>query len=510
MGKSFAAGLRCFQHPLVWLSIALLLLNDHLLKAIAPSWLTGKLSDFAGLFFFPLLLAAGLGLVLDRLRCPARLTWVLSFALTGIGFVLLKTVPAANVLAVQVASRLLGAPVRYALDPTDLLALAALVPAWWLWNHPPAAAPRRAARVVLFVGALASLATSPQERYSADRITHVDGLLYTMDLESNGLAGSGDGGRSWGVLYGNAGLPSIHFHDVSFPLVACDPAVPQECFRITGAEAVEASTDGGATWRVDWSIPAGRRDFLQRYHSPTYYGAQATFVPCDLDMFTYAGDRYLLVAMGDEGIMRRRLPDGAWERLSVDGAFPTPYAVTEYTLLYVHWEATMALVLAQLTLLGSGLLVCWTLRKRLANAVDAPRPTWHVLRPVVIAAPVAMLVLLLFAASGIPWDLYTPNAGIIVVLLLALGLAAPLFGFGMTSQRITNALGNPRPAEAAVRTGLGTALAVLLAGTLPWIMWVDGTIPFYYTALGIVALLVLATLGGGLALVWAIARRGAE
>ncbi|HEX7507234.1 MAG TPA: hypothetical protein VF550_10715 [Polyangia bacterium] len=36
------------SHPLWWASLALLLLNDNLLKgrAVVPAWLTGKLSDF--------------------------------------------------------------------------------------------------------------------------------------------------------------------------------------------------------------------------------------------------------------------------------------------------------------------------------------------------------------------------------------------------------------------------------------------------------------------------------
>lgn len=50
--------LRGLAHPLSLLAVGLLLLNDHLLKHIAPSVLTGKLSDFAGLFFFPFLAAA--------------------------------------------------------------------------------------------------------------------------------------------------------------------------------------------------------------------------------------------------------------------------------------------------------------------------------------------------------------------------------------------------------------------------------------------------------------------
>ena len=52
---AFENSLACLQHPLTLLSIAILLLNDHVLKVVSPSWLTGKLSDFAGLFFFPII-----------------------------------------------------------------------------------------------------------------------------------------------------------------------------------------------------------------------------------------------------------------------------------------------------------------------------------------------------------------------------------------------------------------------------------------------------------------------
>lgn len=40
------------------LALVLLLVNDHVLKAAYPGWFTGKLSDFAGLFCFPLFFVA--------------------------------------------------------------------------------------------------------------------------------------------------------------------------------------------------------------------------------------------------------------------------------------------------------------------------------------------------------------------------------------------------------------------------------------------------------------------
>ena len=47
------------RHPLWWLMLVVLVVNDFVLKGsgLLPSIITGKLSDFAGLMVFPLLLA---------------------------------------------------------------------------------------------------------------------------------------------------------------------------------------------------------------------------------------------------------------------------------------------------------------------------------------------------------------------------------------------------------------------------------------------------------------------
>src|SRR3954469_11095790 len=55
--SSWAADL---VRPVPLAAVGVLAVNDHLLKGsgLLPGAVTGKLSDFAGLFFFPLLLAA--------------------------------------------------------------------------------------------------------------------------------------------------------------------------------------------------------------------------------------------------------------------------------------------------------------------------------------------------------------------------------------------------------------------------------------------------------------------
>src|SRR5687768_980006 len=53
-------------HPLTLVSVLVLVLNDHYLKAAFPSALTGKLSDFAGMFAAPLVLYSAIELALVR------------------------------------------------------------------------------------------------------------------------------------------------------------------------------------------------------------------------------------------------------------------------------------------------------------------------------------------------------------------------------------------------------------------------------------------------------------
>jgi hypothetical protein len=77
-------------------AVALLLLNDHVLKTAWPGSLTGKLSDFAGLAFFPLFLQAAWEIGCLAYRRPVTRSQRVLFAatvLTVVGFTLVKTLP---------------------------------------------------------------------------------------------------------------------------------------------------------------------------------------------------------------------------------------------------------------------------------------------------------------------------------------------------------------------------------------------------------------------------------
>ena len=139
--------LRSLSHPVVVVAVAVLLLNDHMLKGSHPSWLTGKLSDFAGLVFFPLLLAALIELAVPSVRRSPQKLLMTAVAVTGFAFAAVQLIPAATQLYETVLGGLQW-PLRVALDPTaslaraavtpdptDLIAIPAIVVAWWIGSR---------------------------------------------------------------------------------------------------------------------------------------------------------------------------------------------------------------------------------------------------------------------------------------------------------------------------------------------------------------------------------------
>lgn len=132
-------------HPAVLGALVLLIVNDHLLKGAlagtALSVVTGKLSDVAGLAFFPVLLFSLAEIAMRR--APASVPIVLAcVVVTELVFALTKTwTPAADLYRFAIASLQWPvhaivaladgraapglAAVRHVMDPTDLVALPA-------------------------------------------------------------------------------------------------------------------------------------------------------------------------------------------------------------------------------------------------------------------------------------------------------------------------------------------------------------------------------------------------
>jgi hypothetical protein len=127
-------------HPIALGFLALLVVNDHVLKGgPAPGWLTGKLSDVAGMASFPLVVTAAVDSALwlvAMLGAPVDFTlrrWKLgaAIALTGALMIAIKlSAGAAGRVAGWLAD--LWGHAAIVADPTDLFALPALGIAWWI------------------------------------------------------------------------------------------------------------------------------------------------------------------------------------------------------------------------------------------------------------------------------------------------------------------------------------------------------------------------------------------
>ncbi|MEO6774614.1 MAG: hypothetical protein ABI467_16645 [Kofleriaceae bacterium] len=128
------------MHPVTLAAVVLLLVNDWVLKPrFRGSFVTGKLSDVAGLVFAPVVLSAAIGLMLwlgTRLGLRvaphgAALTHrrlVLCCAATALGFAAVKLFPPVG----DVVAQLIGHGASFYPDWTDVLCTPCVLIAYWI------------------------------------------------------------------------------------------------------------------------------------------------------------------------------------------------------------------------------------------------------------------------------------------------------------------------------------------------------------------------------------------
>lgn len=130
-------GVGYFVHPVPLIAVAILALNDHFLKYQFPSEFTGKLSDVAGLFLFPLFLVALVCLTANLIQDKREsIYWINrpllvgAILVTAAIFSAVKLSHAAADFYLQTLGRL-GFPSRIVMDPSDLWTLFILIFTYW-------------------------------------------------------------------------------------------------------------------------------------------------------------------------------------------------------------------------------------------------------------------------------------------------------------------------------------------------------------------------------------------
>jgi hypothetical protein len=498
------SNLACLTHPLTLAAIATLFLNDHLLKIYYPSPLTGKLSDFAGLFFFPFLLSILLSLALKWTGFTARTITAISFGLTLSGFASIKLFPAVNTFVQAGLSTLTSQPHRFVLDPSDLIALITLVPAWRLWVHmtrkPLALRPSWQWICLLGLATYGSLATSCDFPIETTRLVLHEGTLYSNlpgaiervkvsaeegDQTSDWVSAtaiSEDGGHTWSWLSDDQVPPPVQaeYHkEQDLPLVVCDPQHPLECYRIDGTPIVQASIDGGSSWSTSWRFPFWRYSFANRYANPPFIlhlcpRLEIDFSPKDLVLAEdRAGSRTVVAAMGAQGILLG-LADGSWEQRQQLDAKPIPLKASTLHQAYdlISPERTLAL------LVGGLIWLVFNARgwRRILETTDHPpsglRILWWTLRGFAISAiPFAWIVLQQDSDDPIP------------ALIPAALLVIPILDYALTWR--ATLLRSPSSKRGLLVVPLALALGGLLYGlTLGiFLLWTFGILPMHTLAL---------------------------
>lgn len=498
-------------HPVTVLALVVLVLNDHVLKAAQPGWLTGKLSDVAGLVLAPPLVAVLAALIVPRL--PARAAAGLGLGLVGVGFIVVKTSGYAAAVA-SAAWTVVSGPSLVRADRTDLLALPALAVTFWCWDRarrdPVGRRSARLVRLLVLLPAvtLAVAATSAVWYHDAVRTTVVDGRLAAGTGESWGTGVrsdapswrvSDDGGETWRdpTAHEKQLLEPRYPPSPGLPIVppsalpttptreGCSAATPQRCYRlVAGRIWVEESDDAGRTWRLAWEVTEEQRAILGRhYQEAGPHGERITSQ--ELTVLDVGGGRHVvLVANGRDGFAVRG-PDGDWRRIGFAGAYsaedsPPPLGASSPAERHSDplRAVLLAFALAALVLAVSG-----------ARAgLKVGRGKWL---PLLLGALMFVTALVLAVIGALDDSMLLLGAVPVCVVLL---LGTPWLALIPTWTR-------GAPGWWTLEVLLAAGLTLVLAG-LPLAGWLYGRPVYLSTAL---ALAGLATVPG-LVLGWRAAR----
>jgi len=374
-------------HPVTVVALAVLVVNDHVLKARYPGLVTGKLSDVAGLILTPPLLAAAVGVFAGVPRAKA-----IALAATGVGFAAVKAFPAVALIASAVWSAASGPSVILA-DPSDLIALPALGVAAWVSidsGRTPQELGERLHRVgiliVLPASALALAATSaPHYPYAAaagtwrDLAMVGDGDVYIPDPRPHTLRVSEDGAHTWRRMTPDEDeawsnerpKPNLQTQ------TACSRTALAHCYRVVpGHLKVEQSDDGGTSWQTSWELPDRQRDYLARSYEDLH-DVGSNLSSLAVAVVPTTGGDLVIVANGRDGYAVRDV-SGHWERIGFgrtvenDGSVVSipPRPLDPDTLHYLAPEL-LAGLLAGLIAMGAGGFAAARQRRRAVVMVFA-------------------------------------------------------------------------------------------------------------------------------------------
>lgn len=509
--NTFRTALKALSHPLSLFAIVILLVNDHILKVVMPSSLTGKLSDFAGLFFFPFLLAGLLGLVGESLGASSRRIARIALGLTALWFAGIKTIPALNTFTAEVAEVFLGHPTFYVLDPTDLLSLVVLPFAWNLWRRMEEerrAVSLKPAQIFAFgLAVVGTMASSPCMGVpEIQRVIAFENRLYVQykpEYQDAYVLSSSEDAKVWQYVEEQIPPPILTaFQETKpFPILVCVANNPQICYRITGNKFIETSQDKGQTWQIAWRAPVWRTDYYTRLVGIRWCSEFPDFVPNDLIIVPNANNSYRVVAaLGNQGLLTF-VPTQGWEQIAVDEIEPLlpfvplnqldglPYMTANELVVWVMMGVFIAIklnssLITQATMEEADRFTEIRNKKWKQTFLFLGLPFFLLLFLQILILPIDVLEEVIYLFIALLSALYTGDLiqwlpGYVAALITLLLIWA--FFLKLEKQRRETL---PASFSHSSFTFYCACYAILLflAGWLPFAFWAFGWIPFYWLA----------------------------
>jgi len=283
-------------------------------------------------------------------------------------------------------------------------------------------------------------------------------------------------------------LQALNF-DNENSTVVCLSTDEQICYRITGQEQVDISSDYGATWQVDWQIPVGRKFYMEK-SSP--YPRPDT-VPLDIGVMESNSGQVIIVAMGNQGVLVKS-PDGNGNRYAVSTAIPTPYYAADFSeaniVLYYDRIAVALFSICLFLLLSIGFWISGYINSNIVLR----KKILHACLP--FGVSLAIMLMFYLAAWTLPRNIvdmfdYYPLQVLVTI--------SPLLGFVFTAIWIIVISPRKRFSLWAFVINIGFSVFSFYIFLLSLQLWALGTIAVYENAV-----LVDWALGIGILLVGVI------
>jgi len=330
-----------FTHPITLLMVFFLLINQFFLSPYLPSFVSGKISDFALVYLLPLVFVV-IGSLLPYTLLQKTISW-LGFGMTIFLFGPGKILPPVNNFIFQQLSTVFPYNTHFVLDPTDTLALVMLIPAFLVWKHTDKYQISLSTKwkwVFLPAVMLVILADAAAPNYGITCLEYQsDGILLAQTAYYGEPYQSSDGGKTW--VTADSGRQLSRSCEVNNEYRNGKKIFTSSTglmVQFENSTMIRESQDGGTTWTSVYSIPelSQAENTFRMRKTPSI-----DIIPGPFDIIEDENNGNLIVAMGQTGVLVRTT-DGKWQFADVD-VYRTTALLKEsgvagyFSILWVEW-----------------------------------------------------------------------------------------------------------------------------------------------------------------------------